>query len=56
MEERLDMLGGLLVCGNREGKDGSRGFYLLAKLNLRDRTQLAIWAVQTGVIYGSMEG
>ncbi|MCI9364336.1 MAG: response regulator transcription factor [Oscillospiraceae bacterium] len=29
---------------------------ILSKLNLRDRTQLAIWAVQTGVIYGSMEG
>ena len=28
---------------------------ILSKLNLRDRTQLAIWAVQTGVIYGSME-
>lgn len=24
---------------------------ILSKLNLRDRTQLAIWAVQTGVIY-----
>lgn len=29
---------------------------ILSKLNLRDRTQLAIWAVQTGVIHGSMEG
>ena len=24
---------------------------ILSKLDLRDRTQLAIWAVQTGVIY-----
>lgn len=29
---------------------------ILSKLNLRDRTQLAIWAVQTGVIHGSMDG
>ena len=29
---------------------------ILSKLNLRDRTQLAIWAVQNGVIHGSMEG
>ena len=37
MKERLDMLGGLLVCGNREGKDGSRGFYLLANFPVRER-------------------
>lgn len=29
---------------------------ILSKLNLRDRTQLAIWAVQTGAIYHDFEG
>lgn len=27
----------------------------LAKLNLRDRTQLAIWAVQTGLVHGEVQ-
>lgn len=26
----------------------------LSKLNLRDRTQLAIWAVQTGLVHGEV--
>lgn len=28
---------------------------ILSKLDLRDRTQLAIWAVETGVIHGNLE-
>ena len=39
MEERLELLGGSMACGNRDedSDDGMRGFYLVASLPVRGR-------------------
>ena len=39
MEERLELLGGSMACGNRDedSDDGQRGFYLVASLPVRGR-------------------
>ena len=39
MEERLELLGGSMACGNRDedSDDGRRGFYLVASLPVRGR-------------------
>ena len=56
MRERLNMLGGTLSYGNLDSGSLSEGTIrnsisnILFKLGLRDRTQLAIWAVQTGAV------